>query len=246
VLVKTAAQALARVISLADLTGQTTGSDPRHPEADLLLVLNDSYRMVREHYTTVGFREYIEPTTPLTGPAAPETDETYGVVDYPTSALSLQGFDVFDPSTSEWEPLEEIDWEERRTFQTQRQPRRPGFYSLRSFGSVSGATEAAGKIAFFPFVASMTYRLHILPEWTDITDTAHKFIFPSPAGFDLMVMDAVWKVSGLRDGDKQKRVALAAQGIVDAKSRIGSYVPRVTNTGPKTIRRARNWRSGNW
>lgn len=244
-LVKTAAQALARLVSLADIDGQTTGTNPRHAEADNLVMLNDSYRMTREHYTIKGFRYYIEPTASSTGPSAAETGETYGVVDYPVTALSLQGFDVF--YDGDWHPLEEIDWENRRRFQCQAtRPRYPQYFALRSFGSVSGATEAAGKIAFFPFVSGITYRLHILPEWQDITEPTHKFIFPNQAGYDLMIGDAVFKVAGMRDGDKAKRVVLAQQLIERAKVTIGEFVPKVVTAGPKTMRRAPSFRGGGW
>lgn len=244
-LVKTLAQANARLVSLADIDGQTTGTNPRHPAADNALMLSDSYRMVREHYTSKGFRYYVEPTSSGTGPSAPETGETYGVVDYPVTALSLVGFDVYDDG--DWHPLEEVEWEDRRRFQQDTgRVRRPGFFALRSFGSVSGATEAAGKIAFFPFKASITYRLHILPEWADITEASHKFIFPNQSGYDLMIADAVFKIAGLRDGDKAKRVVLAQQMIERAKVAIGEFVPKVVSAGPKTVRRAPNYRVGRW
>lgn len=239
-LVKTAAQALARVVSLADIDGQTSGTNPRHAEADNLLMLNDSYRMVREHYTVNGFREYITVGAEGTGPSTAETNETYGVVDYPTTVMSLVGFDVL--LEGRWRPLEEIDWEERRSFQHDGS-REPKFYSLRSFGSVSGATASAGKIAFFPFVPSITYRLHTLDEWTDITDTTHAFILPSQSGYDLMVYDTAWKIAALRDGDRNARAQWLMRGIETAKAAIGTFTPKVTQTGPKTIRRDRYYRS---
>lgn len=242
-LVKTMQAVVDRVINLANIDGQEAGTDPRHAQAGLVLEINDSYRLMLEHYTSEGFREFITPTVSATGPSVPETGETYGVVDYPLNALSLQGFDVF--YQGEWRELEEIDWEERRTVATQQQgSARPFYYSLRSFGSVSAATEAAGKIAFSPFVPSITYRLHVLQDWADITNVSHKLIFPNQAGHDLVVFDMVFKVAGLRDGDRAKRVELALRAIESAKERIGSFVPKVTQTGSKTIRRAANFRSG--
>lgn len=245
-IVKTLQQVHDRVASLADVAGQTTGTNPRHPEADNFLMINDSYATYREHLVTKGFREFISPTAALDGPAAPETLETYGVVDFPTTAMALTGFDVLDGS--EWRPLEEIDWEERRSWQQTLTggAARPLYYSLRSFGEVSAAAESVGKVAFFPFKATVKYRLHILPEWVAITNGTHKMIFPSSSGFDFVVAHAVIKIAGMRDGDKAKRVVIAQAMLDAAIAQIGQFVPRLTSSGAKTIRRSPSYRSGRY
>lgn len=239
-LVKTVQQAHDRLVSLADINGQTTGTNPRHVEADNILMLNDTYRSVREHFTVNGFREFITPSATLTGPAAAETGETYGVVDFPVTATSLQGFDVL--YDGRWYSLEEVDWEERRSFQVT-SARRPEYYSLRTFGTVVTTAEAVGKIAFFPFVPSISYRIQTLDEWQDITTTTHKFIYPSQAAYDFHIYGTAWKIVALRDGDKSQRANWLAEGVRSAKETIGVFVSKVTQTGPKTIRRDRNYRS---
>lgn len=241
-LVKTLAQSSDRVISLANIAGEIIGTNPRHPLADNYLMINDSHRMMRTFVYGKGFRQYGQPTTIGNGPAAPETNETYGIVDYPINVVGLYGFDVLYNGL--WYSLEQIDWEERRSYQcVGSTPYLPSYFSVRSIGTVATATEAIGSIAFFPFVANITYRLHVQLEWADISNVSHKFIFAEQCWYDLMIYDAVWKIAVIRDQNKAGRAGMVAEGIKNAKELIGTYLPQMAKTGPMTQRRSANYRA---
>lgn len=235
-------QVYQRVLDYADIRGQ----DTRHVPATVQIWINDSYSAIRTWSVTKGFREFITEGSQLTLPAAPDAGETYGTVPLPANAISLQGFDVF--YSGRWVPLEVVDWEMRRKLQPRGiQSPCPRWFAVLQRAVLSNPTTmAAGEVAYFPFAAGLPYRLFTLDEWVPITNTAHLMIFPSQSWLDAVAYETALKVVALKDGDNHKRSQWVAKQLIDAQERIIATIPKLTQTGPKTMRRDANYRSGGW
>lgn len=251
-LIKTLQNALDDVTYFADIRGQVgVGANFRHPQADVLNVINDCYRATRIWVTANGFRQYLTLGAVAALPSAPaQVGETFSEVDFPLTALSLHGVDVLYVGT--WYALQELEWEDRRLYQAQsgNTVQVPQFYCLRTFGSVSGAAAVAGKIALFPLQSGGSYKITTLDEWPTTATLTDPLIFQEQDWYDLTVFEAVVRISAVRDGDQKKRAEYAASRVAQAKANIGKYVPHVTETGAMPARRSPNYRSGhrwgNW
>jgi hypothetical protein len=242
-LTKTLEETFATVVDWADVGGQTDDTTGRHPKAAVCRYINDSYRSIRSWSVTVGFRDFITPGGIALLPAEPEPSETYGVIELPASALSLQGVDVL--VNDRWHSLEQVDWESRRSLQ----PRggncyRPLWFAVRNRALVSGSSVEPGSIALFPFSANGSYRLFTLEEWTDITADEDLLVFPSQAWFDAVTYEVALKLVALKDGDNTRRGSWLQTKLDEAKTTILATVPKLTQAGPRTMRRDHNYRSG--
>ncbi len=240
-LTSTLAETYARIVDFADIGGQ----DDRHPPATVKGWSNDSYRNVRTWSVGQGFRDFITEGSILNLPAAPSTNETYGVIPLPASVLSVQGLDVFIDGC--WRTLEQVDWEMRRRLQSRSAGARPMWFAVRNrLVLTNPTTGGAGEVAYFPFSGAGQYRLFTLEEWTTITNDAHLFVFPAQAWLDAVCYEAALKVVALKDGDNTKRANWLRAQLDDARANILATLPKLTETGPKTMRRDTNYRSGDW
>jgi hypothetical protein len=245
VIVKTLAEVQRAVEYEASIRSQIgTGATFRHPTVDITAEINSSYAEFRELLVERDFDFFLEETAQANLPSTrADTLENYSLIDWPQAAQLIKRVDVY--KDDEWESLEELDWSQIR------QPQwvspsgrsvadRPKFFSPKSFGTVTAATEAVGKIALIPFATSGKYKISYLPRWTDITNPEHKMIFPSETGFRWTVWNTVLKVS-VRDTDPGKRYDKALMILRTLEERIGRFTSRTISTGGTRMRRSRNY-----
>lgn len=229
----------------ASVRGQIgTGNTFRHPVDDIEAEVNSAYAEMREMLVTRDFDYFIEETAQALWPTSrADTDENYSLIDWPANALLIKRVDVV--KNQNWESLEEIDWTQLRlaispSANTTNQ--RPQFFSAKSFGTITGSTEVAGKIALAPFATGGKYKISYMPRWIDITNDTDEFIFPSETCFRWCVWNTVARIC-VRDESEMSTTrynkSVTERSICE--DRIGKFVPRTIGTGGGQMRRNPNY-----
>jgi hypothetical protein len=229
---------LNRCVKMADIV---LGSDTtaRHETTDATSYVNDSYRALQTFLVTRGFDYYLVETSLAALPTSrADTNEQYSLIDWPSGAVSIKRIDVY--SDGEWTELDRRDWTTLRSEYRSGQAsghRRPLVYAPKSHGTVTTTTFTAGKIALAPFSSNGTYKISYLPEWTDITNTAHLYLFPDELCCQWLIWDFVAKIS-IRDRDKQGQHNDSVVERARIEALIGHHVPSVVGTGPLSVQRS--------
>lgn len=235
---KTLARVLNRCVKEADIVLATgTDATKRHDTTDAVERVNDSHRALMTLLTTRGFDFYLSETAQLPLPTTrADTLEQYSLVPWPLS-VSIKRVDVL--SDSEWHELDRRDWSQLRSESrsTQSGASRPLVFAPKTQGSVAGTVYTAGTIALAPFSSNGKYKITFLPEWTDITNTAHLFLYPDEVCAQWVVWDFVIKISA-RDNNAKQRYAIALERQDTCQKLIGHYVPNILSTGPLTVTRS--------
>lgn len=237
---RTLAAMLNRGAKLADVQ-LGADSTARHETTDATFYLNDSYRTYLSLLTTRGFSFALTETALAALPTTrADTNEQYSLVDWPSGAILLKRIDVY--SDGEWHKLDERDWTTLRSEWSSGSAtaRRPVVFAPKSHGTVATSVFTAGKIALAPFSSNGTYKITYQAEWTDITNTGHLFLFHDETGAQWVLWDFVAKIAA-RDRDNRKRYDIAMAERVRIEALIGHFVPHITQTGPKTMVRDRNY-----
>jgi hypothetical protein len=237
-LTRTLAAVLNRCVKAADVV-LGTGTASRHETDDAILYVNDSYRALQTFLVTRGFDYFLVETSLANLPSSrADTNEQYSLIDWPSGAVSLKRIDVY--SDGEWSELDKRDWtalrSEYRSGSTSGH-RRPLVYAPKSHGTVATTVFTAGKIALAPFSSNGKYKISYLPEWVDITNTTHLFLFPDELSCQWLIWDFVAKIS-IRDRDKLGKHddSVIERGRMEAL--IGHHVPSVVGTGPISVQRS--------
>lgn len=213
----------------------------RHQTTDATLYLNDSYRSMLSLLTARGFDFALVETSQANLPTTrADTNEQYSLVDWPSGAILLKRVDVY--SDGSWYELARRDWTTLRSEwrASTVSARRPLVYAPKSHGTVSTTTFTAGKIALAPFSSNGKYKITYQPEWTDITDTTHLFLFPDENCVQWVLWDFVVKIAA-RDRDNRKRHDIALTERAHCEAMIGHFVPVIVQTGPQTMVRDHNY-----
>jgi hypothetical protein len=240
-LTKTLAVVLNTCVKEADIV-LGTGSTNRHETSDAIVYINDSHRAMMTLLTTRGIDFYLTETSLAALPTSrADTNEQYSLVDWPSGSTLIKRVDVYSDST--WHELHRRDWTQLRheCRSSSSNAPRPLVYAPKSQGTVSGATFTAGKIALAPFSSNGTYKITYQPEWTNITDTSHLFMYPDETCAQWVVWDFVIKVSA-RDNNAKKRFEIANQRQAKCEAQIGHFVPNIVQTGPMTVTRSPDYR----
>lgn len=248
---KTLAQMRITLAKQAGIDTDDVGATiPRHPTTWVNTVLNDAYRSLRTFAVEHHFQLYKLNTAQALLPVVPPvTGETYAEVPWPQTATDILGIDVLVTGELNWRPLEPIEWEERRMFDVQSivldSTRAPYAFSAVSQGSVAAAVFTAGTIAVFPIPSTGSYKIWYLPEWVDITNDAHLFLFANEDWAQWMIWEATRRIA-TRDNDSQARLGEAARQLNPLSpdtvaSRIVKSAPRHVKAGIQTMRRSPNY-----
>ncbi len=237
-LTRTLAAVLNRCVKMADVV-LGTGTASRHETDDAILYVNDSYRALQTFLVTRGFDYFIVETALGNLPTSrADTNEQYSLVDWPAGAVSLKRIDVY--ADSEWYELDKRDWTTLRSEYRAGSAsghRHPLVYAPKSHGTVATTVFTAGKIALAPFSSNGKFKISYLPEWVDITNTTHLFLFPDELCCQWLIWDFVAKIS-IRDRDKLGKHddSVIERGRIEAL--IGHHVPSVVGTGPISVQRS--------
>lgn len=242
---KTLAEA-ARAVQFASSSKGGTGTSFRLDlETDLYPEINSAFRELREETVERDIPFYVEEGTLTALPSSrAATSENYSVIDWPTTAEYIARVDVL--VAGYWDKLERIDWENMRDVispVSTQSTVRPTHFSPRSGGSVSGSTQSAGKIAIAPFCAVGSYKLSTIPHWTDLTNTAHKFLFPTEAAFRWLVWNTVARISA-RDASATKRsnrYQMAVNEMARCAAKLSSHSRKGVPAGGTMRRARRRW-----
>lgn len=218
------------------------GTTYRHPTDDVNAEINSSYAEYRELLVERGFDFFLTEGSQTALPSTrADTNENYSLIDWPATAELIKRVDVY--KSGHWEALEEIDWSALRVAigsSGTTTSERPRFFSPKSFGTVSGSTETAGKIALAPFATGGVYKLSYMTHWVDITTGANKFIFPTETGYRWSVWNCVAKLL-IRDEDPQSLYSKTVNERERCEQRIGRFSPRTVSTGGGQMRRKANY-----
>lgn len=226
----------------AGIRGQIgTGATFRHPTDDVEAEINSAYGEFREMLVDRSFDFYLVESSQQNLPTARgDTNENYSLIPWPLAAQLIRRIDVY--MNGQWESLEELDWARLRdpicaSGTTGGAGVRPRFFSPKSYGTVSAATEAAGEIALAPFGHGGKYKLSYLPVWVDITDDTHKFIFPNETGFRWTVWNTIARLL-IRDEDPGQRYTKSEKERERCEERIGRFSAKTISTGGGRMRRS--------
>lgn len=232
---------VARVENAADVRGQVgVGTTFRHEQADVFRDINGCMRETRAFVVSKGFRFYLTSSTGTT-PATPTTNENFSTIAIPDDCYSVQGVDV-KVLGGMWRSLDRADWELRRHYD----PRGvsttgPNWYAVRNF-------PPTGLIALFPFGASLPFELWYLPEWTDVVTDGTPFTFQDELWRQRLVLSVAYRLSAIMDADRPQRAEAIASALRDNGTAIEASVPKLIQTGPRTMvrDRSRDIRWGRW
>lgn len=216
---KTVAQMLANARALAGVEGM----DDRHPDATLIIWLNDVWREMRTRLANIGIQGLTIPTNVASLPTAPPTNEAYLEVPLPDGAVGIYGLDVL--IGQEWVPLRPGSFAQRRDYQRV-SAAQPLYWLTLQLPTESTTTITAGKLMVFPAATNgLSYRIWYLPTWVNITNTTHVLY-----GHDTW---HEWAVNGLARKIAQKDND--AQGTLDECARRQAEVWVVIKKGAESM-----------
>ncbi len=227
----------------ASIRGQIgAGNTFRHPTDDVIAEINSAYGEFQELLVDCDFDFFLVETALANLPTTrADTAENYSLIDWPATALVIKRVDVFVDNC--WDPLEKLDWAQLRLPLPRtgnRVCRRPEYFSAKSFGTVTGATTSAGKIALAPFATKGQFKVSYLPQWPGITDTTFKFIFPSETGKRWCVWNTIARIS-IRDEDPGRRYDKSLKERQICEDRIGKFSAQTIATGPTRMMRSKHY-----
>jgi hypothetical protein len=229
---------MARAVSYQAGIKTGSGTTFRHSIEDLYPEINSAF-VENQEESVARLSSFYTVEGGLANLPARVTSDNYGLIDFPADTHAIGRIDVL--VDGEWDKLLPIEWDNMRDVMPSGRnasSRRPTHYSVRSIGSVTAATVAAGKIAILPFCSSGQYKMSTLPTWVPITNTAHIFIFPSESAFRWTVQNVLARVA-TRDPKGGQRFEKALKGQQLAESRMGRTGNR--KLGGAMRRAARRW-----
>lgn len=232
---------------LADQQGLNSAVG-RTPDADLLPVINDCYRALREQVTQWGYTEFLDRGTTTALPVVPfEVGESYATI---TTAVGLTQIKAIDAklTSGDWRRLTEVTFLQLRD--RYNRPSAPGYPHLwcwLSAGTVSGSTYTGGRIALAPVPNGGSYVLWSLQEATPVALTTDVFLYHTVDWKMWHMMQVLVRVCGIRDKNTRAQVDIVLRELDPAQDgtvaqRIKSQAP--TASGPKTWSRSNDYRGG--
>lgn len=239
---------------LADIQGLST-SQGRHPSTDLRILINDSYRSLRNLVLSFGYTQFVtRGTTTALPTSAVETNERYAVISTPVAVNQIKMVDV-RISPDDWRALPECTLLQLREISRRRwrgvadTPRRPIAWCWLQAGTVSGSTFTAGQIAIAPVPTGGDYALWTMNEWTSITSDTDVFLYQNEDWRQWHLFDVMSKVCGARDKNNSAKLdyifARLNPDILGSPAyNIKAHKP--TTSGPRTWIRSGDYNGLGW
>jgi hypothetical protein len=232
----------------ADLrySSDTESLTDRHPDIQLNRLLNQSIRSLRILLTEAGGRLFVQDTGVLSLVGTALANESYSVVPWPPTAVSILGIDVQTTNVSPvlWQSCRPVTFSQRRNRQSTIFPANvntPIEWTTLSVPTGSGSSVVAGSIALFPAASSGNYKIFFLPDFIDLSADTDLFI-ATPDAMAWVVEDCVLRLSE-RDDDQRQTAQLAAARKQEAQLRLYEGVQQTQLTGPLRPRRSAKGRS---
>lgn len=234
---------------LADLQGLGTVAD-RYPSTDLLPLINDTYRELRELVTVEGYTAFVTPgaTTPLPTTAV-EAGEAYAVINIGTAGATppttshIKFLDVKSPS-AKWRRLRELPHGQLRDFAEDGTPGYPQGWCLLNMGGVSAANYTVGQIAITPVPSGGSYKLWTMNEYVDASATTDVFLYQTIEWKKWHQYKLMEQICGGKDKDTARKLAhiqrMLDPDVEDTPAcNIRKHAP--TASGPQTWTRDDNY-----
>lgn len=233
---------------LADTQGLTTSAG-RHPDADLIVLANSSYRSLREHVIALGYRQFCtRGTTTALPTTAVETGETYATITLAQGVSQIAQFDV-RPTNGEWISLPEIQITQLRDYST-RQRTTPRAWLWLDAGSVALAAFTAGKLGVLPVPNGGSYALWTVNEFTDLASATDVYLYHTEDWKLWHMYHTMAKICGARDKDTARKLDFILSQLNEdtpSSPAKGIYQHAPVTAGPRTWTRSRNYRGiGPW
>lgn len=213
-------------ITLGDLDTElvfessTDGAAARHVPARRYALINRQYKRLRSLVSHNGESFFRVPGTATNTPARAAGEDWIELV-YPTDASEILGVDIYH--TGEWRELARGSWAQRRVFPGARSGV-VGEWTELSLPQSTTTTVTAGKIAIWPHNLGGQHKIHYLPHWVPITNTAHVFVlFPDWLEW---LLTAATMVLIQRDNNKSDAFAAARDRNLAAEAKILAHSRR--------------------
>lgn len=217
----------------AGIIGQTNA----HPDADLSLDIDDSYRELRDLCTRARYGTFLTSTSAASLPTTPPVaGEQYVELTSPSGAIMIRGVDV-QPAV-DWIRAEEVAFEMLRSVQPNRwQGSRRYWWTLLNSGTVATSVYTTGKIALFPIPQGGNYKVWYLPEFAATTQDSDVYLYHTDVWQQWHIQSVVQKVAQ-QDNDSNNTAKMAAEKLVEYEAKIRAGTP--TASGPAEWGRARD------
>ena len=243
---------------LSDTQGLAT-SVGRHPDANLVPIINSSYRRLRELVSGYGYTQFCtRGATTALPTSAVETGETYATIDVGTAGSpgsvpltqQIKMLDVKDTS-GRWRTLPEVTLLQLRDFATTTRGCPQAWCWVTSPSISSGTTLVAGKIAVTPVPNGGSYALWAMDEQTMPSATSDVYLYHNEDWRMWHMYDAMAQVCGARDKDTAKKLSFILSRLdpgVEGSPAFNIKNQAPTAAGSKTMTRASNYRGigGAW
>lgn len=239
---------------LVDKQGLSSAAG-RHPDADLIIIINDSYRSLRNLVMSYNYTQFLARGTTTALPTSPvETNERYATI---TTAVGVNQIKMFDIriAPDDWRFLPEVSVLQLRELTRVRwrgvaeTPRRPRGWCWLSAGTVSGSTFTGGTIAIAPVPTGGDYALWTMPEWTSITNSTDVFLYHNEDWRQWHLNDVASKICGTRDKDSAARLDWIMSRLdprVEGSPAYNIKAHAPTAAGPKTWVRGADYNGPGW
>ena len=234
---------------LADQQGLSSAVG-RHPDADMLPVINANYRSLRQFVTGEGYRQFCtRGTTTALPTSAVETNETYATITLVAGVSQIAQVDIF--YQGEWleDSLPEISLGQLRDYAT-RNRGCPRAWLWLDAGSVSGSTLTAGKIGITPVPDGGSYALWTMSEFTDLSAATDVYLYHTEDWRRWHMFSVMRDICGVRDKDSARKLATIERMLdpeIPGTPAYNIVKQKPTAAGPKTWTRSRYYRgNGAW
>lgn len=249
---------------LADAQGLSSAAG-RHPDADLLPVLQASREALRELVTGYGYTLFCTrgATTNLPTTAV-EAGEQYAVINVgvsgsPGTIDTLQQVKRIDvkASGSDWFPLDEVTLNQLRDISGSQygfgsngtMPKGWCWLNAGALSNPQTGASVAGQIAIAPVPRAGQYCLWTMNKEPLATGATSLWLFHTEDWAQWMMWDAMSKIVGSRDKNSKKQLDYIVNNRlnreVPGSPAFNIWVQRPTAAGPRTWTRGKNYR-GPW
>lgn len=235
----------------ADIQGLNTAPTARHPDANIILVANSSYKRLRELVAGYGYTQFCtRGTTTALPTTAVETGETYASITTLVGMDQLKMVDVKD-TNGRWRPggLPEVTLLQLRDFATPFSGA-PRAWCWLDSGSVSGATFTGGKIAITPVPIGGSYALWTMSEPQVVASSTDVFLYHTEDWRMWHMYDVMSRIVGARDKDTAKKLQFIMSRLdpsVEGSPAFNIKNQAPTASGSKTMTRSSNYNGiGPW
>jgi len=235
---------------LADAEGLSSAAG-RHPDSDLLPVINASYKALREFVTGLGYTQFITRGTTTNLPTTPvEVGENYAIIATTVGLNQVKKIDVKFSGT-DWYELPEVTLLQLRDVAPARHfgttPNRPQAWCWLDAGAVTlPSTFVAGRIALCPVPSSGQYCLWSTTEIVDVAVAADVFLYHTEDWAQWHMFDVMSKICGARDKDTARKLDYILNNRlnieVPGSPANNIYKQRPTAAGPRTWVRSASYR----